>query len=182
MKRHGSEALRLAAWGTDGQLLALTVTELSILMLPLDVGNRNSCAEHVALTACSLTLPMRSLWYAVYMTMGLLVAVVIPFTIYYYEADSDRTTMQRWRDASLWVLLTDVVIGATVGVAYGACHHTHTHTYTHTHTHTHTRLSDSSIVFKEDEIHTGNLVRAISRLASPSGGTAANTPEGTTRT
>lgn len=70
-------------------LLALTVTELSILMLPLDVGNRNSCAEHVALTACSLTLPMRSLWYAVYMTMGLLVAVVIPFTIYYYEADSD---------------------------------------------------------------------------------------------
>jgi len=100
-------------------LLALTVTELSILMLPLDVGNRNSCAEHVALTACSLTLPMRSLWYAVYMTMGLLVAVVIPFTIYYYEADSDRTTMQRWRDASLWVLLTDVVIGATVGVAYG---------------------------------------------------------------
>ena len=143
--------MRLAAWGTDGQLLALTVTELSILMLPLDVGNRNSCAEHVALTACSLTLPMRSLWYAVYMTMGLLVAVVIPFTIYYYEADSDRTTMQRWRDASLWVLLTDVVIGATVGVAYGACHHTHTHTHTHihthTHTHTHTRLSDSSIMF-----------------------------------
>jgi hypothetical protein len=56
------------------------------------------------------------------MTMGLLVGVVIPFTIFYYEADSDRTTVQRWRDAALWVLLSDAVVGAAVGVAYGPPH------------------------------------------------------------
>ena len=59
-------------------------------MLPLDVGNRHACAEHVALSACNFTLPMKELWYSVYMAMILLIVVVIPGTMFYYEADSDR--------------------------------------------------------------------------------------------
>lgn len=71
-------------------MLGLTVAELSILMLPLDVGNRHACDAAVALSACNFSMPMTELWYSVYMIMSVLVVLVIPGTIFYYEADSDK--------------------------------------------------------------------------------------------
>lgn len=72
------------------QLTALTTAELSILMLPLDVGNRAACEKAISASACNFTMPMRELWFTVYMVMAILVVFVIPFTLFYYEADSDR--------------------------------------------------------------------------------------------
>jgi len=100
-------------------LTALTTAELSILMLPLDVGNRAACEKAISASACNFTMPMRELWFTVYMVMAILVVFVIPFTLFYYEADSDRSFCQRLRDAAMWVIATDIVVGAVIGIAYG---------------------------------------------------------------
>jgi hypothetical protein len=63
----------------------LTLSELSILLLPLDVANRAACAESVVISACNFALPMTDLWTAVYVAMLILIIFVIPFTLFYYE-------------------------------------------------------------------------------------------------
>ena len=45
----------------------MTLSELSILLLPLDIANRAACADAVVLSACNFALPMLELWTAVYM-------------------------------------------------------------------------------------------------------------------
>jgi LMBR1 domain-containing protein 1 len=99
-------------------ITGLTLAELSVLMLPLDVGNRAACSQEIALSACNFTLPMKELWYTVYMTMMVLITVVIPFSLFYYEGDSDRKCLGRWWDSSKWVVATVIPLAATVGIAY----------------------------------------------------------------
>ena len=45
-------------------LLGLTLSQLSVLMLPLDRANRAACDTSIVLNACQLTLPMAQLWHA----------------------------------------------------------------------------------------------------------------------
>lgn len=45
-------------------LLGLTLSFLSVLMLPLDVANRNACDQTQLLSSCNYTLPMTQLWCA----------------------------------------------------------------------------------------------------------------------
>jgi LMBR1 domain-containing protein 1 len=71
-------------------VLGLTVAVLSILMLPADVANRQACRKAVYNGACSLTLPMRTLWLVVYIVDAVLVFLVIPFAMFYYEGDQDK--------------------------------------------------------------------------------------------
>ena len=95
-------------------LLGLTLAFLSVLMLPLDRANRNACDQSKIVSACTFTLPMTELWCAqsacvarcalnvwaphrtyVYMTMICFICFVIPFTLFFYEADSDKCVQQR---------------------------------------------------------------------------------------
>jgi len=99
-------------------LLGLTLAELSVLMLPLDVGNRSACDDSVVLSACNFALPMEELWYAVYMMMFLLVILVIPFTLFYYEADSELTLPKKLQSAGGWLTVTFIVAALTVSIAY----------------------------------------------------------------
>ena len=71
-------------------VLGLSLAQFSVLMLPLDVANRNACDQTKLLSACSYTLPMTSLWTYIYIIMIVWVAFVIPFTLFYYEADSEK--------------------------------------------------------------------------------------------
>ncbi|KAB8101018.1 hypothetical protein EE612_031687 [Oryza sativa] len=66
-------------------VLGITVALLSILMLPADVANRQACRRAIYSGACSLTLPMKTLWLAVYIADAVLVFLVIPFAMFYYE-------------------------------------------------------------------------------------------------
>lgn len=59
-------------------------------MLPLDVANRNACQSQVVNGACKLTLPMKELWYSIYIVDAVLVFLVIPFTVFFYEADQEK--------------------------------------------------------------------------------------------
>nr|CAD1830209.1 unnamed protein product [Ananas comosus var. bracteatus] len=75
---------------------------VSILMLPADVANRQACRHALYNGACSLTLPMKTLWIAVYIADAVLVFFVIPFAMFYYEGDQDKSIAKRLRSALCW--------------------------------------------------------------------------------
>ncbi|RWW32665.1 hypothetical protein GW17_00002633 [Ensete ventricosum] len=71
-------------------VLGISIAAISILMLPADVANRQACRHAIYNGACSLTLPMKQLWLAVYIADAILVFFVIPFAMFYYEGDQDK--------------------------------------------------------------------------------------------
>uniref|UniRef100_A0A0E0DKP3 Uncharacterized protein n=1 Tax=Oryza meridionalis TaxID=40149 RepID=A0A0E0DKP3_9ORYZ len=81
-------------------VLGLTVAVLSILILPADVANRQACRKAVYNGACDLTLPMRTLWLVVYIVDAVLAFLVIPFAMFYYEGDQDKSVGKRLRTAA----------------------------------------------------------------------------------
>ena len=74
-------------------VLGLSVAAISILMLPADVANRQACRRAIYNGACSLTLPMKELWLAVYILDAVLVFFVIPFAMFFYEGDQDKSVL-----------------------------------------------------------------------------------------
>ncbi|CAK9227079.1 unnamed protein product [Sphagnum tenellum] len=99
-------------------VLGLSVAQLSILMLPADIANQHACQHSVFVGACSFTLPMRQLWYAVYILDAVLVFFVIPFSIFYYEGDQEKTWIRRACGAIVWVVVTAIILGLVFGIAY----------------------------------------------------------------
>jgi len=96
----------------------LTVAVLSLLLFPMDVANRSACAEGIIESACRYTLPMLDMWYATYMTMFAYIFVLIPWTLFYYEQDSDATQGKKLVSSSLWSVATVVVLGLSMLIAY----------------------------------------------------------------
>ena len=82
------------------QLLGLLLAECTILMLPLDVGNKagvlgcgvwnNSCGG----------LDLIAAWQVIYIIIACLLVVVFPFFIFYYEADDEGMTADAEADGS----------------------------------------------------------------------------------
>eukprot|EP00252_Welwitschia_mirabilis_P011230 TRINITY_DN2527_c0_g1_i3.p1 TRINITY_DN2527_c0_g1~~TRINITY_DN2527_c0_g1_i3.p1 ORF type:complete len:509 (-),score=68.23 TRINITY_DN2527_c0_g1_i3:131-1657(-) len=100
-------------------ILGLTIAEISILMLPADVANRHACTHAIYNGACNLTLPMKDLWLAVYIIDAVLVFFVIPFAMFYYEGDQEKTWQKRVLSALLWVGVTAIVVALVLGILYG---------------------------------------------------------------
>ncbi|KAL2652415.1 hypothetical protein R1flu_020543 [Riccia fluitans] len=69
--------------------------------------------------SCNYTLPMKQLWYAVYIINVVLVFFLIPFAIFYYEGDQEKTWIQRAFSALLWCGVTAIVVGLVLGILYG---------------------------------------------------------------
>eukprot|EP00963_Diacronema_lutheri_P007456 scaffold649_cov347-Pavlova_lutheri.AAC.95 len=108
------------AWGTKIiVLLGLLLAMFSVMMLPLDVGNTQSCPDDEPLSECDQTLPMETLWYVVLLLSAVMIFIVIPFNLFLYEADSDLTGWEKIRSASMYSIATLVVIGLIIGLAYG---------------------------------------------------------------
>jgi LMBR1 domain-containing protein 1 len=70
-------------------LLGLCVSIWTVLLFPLDVANQQSCGIDLPLVDCSTTFPMQEIWEALYIANMLLVFMLIPFSVFYYEADSE---------------------------------------------------------------------------------------------
>ncbi|KAK1307216.1 LIMR family protein [Acorus calamus] len=100
-------------------VLGLSVAAISILMLPADVANRQACRNALYNGACNLTLPMKDLWLAIYIADAVLVFLVIPFAMFYYEGDQDRTVGKRMKSALLWVIMTAIICSLVLGILYG---------------------------------------------------------------
>ncbi|KAK7286909.1 hypothetical protein RJT34_22259 [Clitoria ternatea] len=100
-------------------VLGLSVAAISILMLPADVANRQACRHAIYNGACNLTLPMKDLWLAVYILDAVLVFFVIPFAMFYYEGDLDKSVGKRIKSALLWMVTTAIVCALVLGILYG---------------------------------------------------------------
>lgn len=61
----------------------------TVLLFPLDVANRKACSPDVPISYCKFTIPAQQLWYACYIAISALCFVIIPFAMFYYEADSE---------------------------------------------------------------------------------------------
>lgn len=70
-------------------VIGLSLAILSVLLFPLDVANTDACAQSVSPSSCKYTLPMKQLWWSVFIGNLVLVWAIIPFTLFFYEADSD---------------------------------------------------------------------------------------------
>ncbi|KAG6744240.1 hypothetical protein POTOM_052954 [Populus tomentosa] len=99
-------------------VFGLFVAAISILMLPADVANRQACRHAIYNGACNLTLPMKDLWIAVYIVDAVLVFFIIPFAMFYYEGDQDKSVAKRIKSALLWVITTAIVCGLVLGILY----------------------------------------------------------------
>lgn len=99
-------------------VFGLSLAMLSVLMLPLDVGNRAACDDSIVLSACNFTMPMTELWYTVYMSTFCMISFIIPFTMFYYEADSEKGVLKRVVSAGQWVFVVTAVVTVTLGIAY----------------------------------------------------------------
>ncbi|KAH6798226.1 LMBR1-like membrane protein [Perilla frutescens var. hirtella] len=100
-------------------VFGLTIAAISILMLPADVANRQACRHAIYNGACNLTLPMKDLWLAIYIVDAILVFFVIPFAMFYYEGDQDKSVWKRMRSALIWVVVTAIVCGLVLAILYG---------------------------------------------------------------
>ncbi|KAK8577353.1 hypothetical protein V6N13_027632 [Hibiscus sabdariffa] len=99
-------------------VFGLSIAAISILMLPADVANRQACRRAIYNGACNLTLPMKELWLAVYIADAVLVFFVIPFAMFFYEGDEEKSVGKRIKSALLWVVTTAIVCALLLGILY----------------------------------------------------------------
>ena len=80
----------MQAWFPKGiVVLGITLAIWTVLLFPLDTANRNACSSDVPASYCIFTIPATQLWYSCFIANAILTFVVIPFAMFYYEADSE---------------------------------------------------------------------------------------------
>lgn len=99
-------------------IFGLSLAILTVLMFPLDVANQEACSSGVSPSACTYTLPMETLWNAVFIANLVLVFAIIPFTVFFYEADSDFTFFQQIKAGLGWAFMFVVFISLVIGILY----------------------------------------------------------------
>ncbi|KAF8067363.1 LIMR family protein [Scenedesmus sp. PABB004] len=108
------------AWFPKGVVvLGLWLAMAMVLLFPLDVANRAACSSALVESSCVFTLPMRQLWQAVFIANLVMTFFFIPFTLFFYEGDSDYSCGLRIKNALLWTAAMALVLGLAIGVAYG---------------------------------------------------------------
>jgi len=89
-------------------VLALSLATSNVLLLPLDVAQRSSPVGGI---------PMDYLWLCIYCLIALLSIIVLPFTIFFYEADDpDNPTQCVEATRNTFILL--LIVGALFAVGY----------------------------------------------------------------
>ena len=73
-------------------------SEIFVLMLPLDVANKNDDCD----------VPMVELWMIMIIVMAFLAIIAVPWSIHYYE-DLDRKRPARIRRATIFTLIALIV-------------------------------------------------------------------------
>lgn len=101
-------------------LLAMLFAEITVLLLPLDVGNRSGVVGCGFWNDSCGGLDMVLVWEIVYCAMAILVVMVVPFTIFYYEAASEHTKGKErfWWTATKYMVVTTLVCVGLLVVGY----------------------------------------------------------------
>eukprot|EP00163_Fabomonas_tropica_P003907 TRINITY_DN13466_c0_g2_i5.p1 TRINITY_DN13466_c0_g2~~TRINITY_DN13466_c0_g2_i5.p1 ORF type:complete len:560 (-),score=152.78 TRINITY_DN13466_c0_g2_i5:3659-5239(-) len=90
----------------DAQVFGLTLAAVIVLLLPLDVGNRFNPIFNMAL-----------MWQVFFIIVAVMVIIVIPFAIFYYENDEDEAGTQL-AGALKMEAITFVVAAIVIGLMY----------------------------------------------------------------
>ena len=77
-------------------VLGLSLSCLLVLTLPLDVANRSTASG----------LDMETLWQVEYMLVAIMAVGVVPFLIFYYEAEDPESRQYQWWTALKYEALT----------------------------------------------------------------------------
>jgi LMBR1 domain-containing protein 1 len=102
-------------------IFGLFFAEATVLLLPLDVANNSTaigCKEGWN-TACG-NIDMDTLWLIVFMAIIFFIIVLIPYAIYYYEADDgdDNVNNHQWLEALKLEFATVLVAVALIVVLF----------------------------------------------------------------
>lgn len=100
-------------------VFGMSLAVFAILMYPTDVANTAACSSSLSPSACTFTLPMKTMWLVLFIAILVMSFAVIPFTLFFYEADSDFTLFQKIKSAAIWTILMLFVIGLIIGICYG---------------------------------------------------------------
>jgi len=89
-------------------VFSLTLTCANVLMLPLDVANRGGGG-----------LPMETIWVVAYVLTGILTIIVIPFAIFYYEAeDPTKDNVDQVKTAIMWTFGTFIIFTIITAILF----------------------------------------------------------------
>eukprot|EP00798_Chlamydomonas_sp_ICE-L_P025462 gene25462-11121_t len=99
-------------------VFGLTLAVLQVMMYPLDVANTAACSQNLSPSSCNFTLPMYQLWLGIFIANLVLVWAIIPFTLFFYEADSDFTFFQKLKAALMWTIGLLCIICLIIGILY----------------------------------------------------------------
>jgi uncharacterized membrane protein YidH (DUF202 family) len=84
------------------QMFGLCLACFGVLLLPMDVANRNSAFAAAVSSASGMwggeqgeALPMTGLWEIVLVAIVIMVLGVIPFAIFYYEESGEGCALSR---------------------------------------------------------------------------------------
>eukprot|EP00698_Gefionella_okellyi_P000768 TRINITY_DN1068_c1_g2_i1.p1 TRINITY_DN1068_c1_g2~~TRINITY_DN1068_c1_g2_i1.p1 ORF type:complete len:515 (+),score=104.60 TRINITY_DN1068_c1_g2_i1:64-1545(+) len=91
-------------------VIGFSLSCFSILMMPLDVANQADIARGVD------PLPLDTMWLVVYIAMVSMVLFMIPFLMYFYEADGN--VVKRLFIAFAWQLLYLIVAVGIIAIMY----------------------------------------------------------------
>jgi len=90
-------------------VFGLTLACCNVLLLPLDRANQTTNGG----------IPMAQLWLASYITLGILILVVVPFAIFYYEAeDPDKSNVSQIVSAMKWCIVIIIVFAIITILLY----------------------------------------------------------------
>eukprot|EP00743_Colponemidia_sp_Colp-15_P002666 GILK01002888.1.p1 GENE.GILK01002888.1~~GILK01002888.1.p1 ORF type:complete len:501 (-),score=80.08 GILK01002888.1:109-1611(-) len=90
-------------------VFGLTLAWGMVLCLPLDVANSRSGGGG---------LDIKDLWYAFYITTAIMVVVLIPFAIFYYEGDEEESMGERIVGAIKYEILVFAICSALFAIMY----------------------------------------------------------------
>lgn len=95
-------------WGTAWYCKVLVVLGLVLcwsqaLLVPLDVAN-----NHGYLASGGIN--MRTFWFAIYILSLVMITCLLPYAIFFYETDPDKTVVRRLVTALIYTIITLVLV------------------------------------------------------------------------
>lgn len=82
-------------------VVGLTLCQAQALMVPLDVANASALDSN--------GIDMKGFWYFIYITVLILVCLLLPFAMFFYETDEDDSFLARTGKSILYTIIANIV-------------------------------------------------------------------------
>ena len=99
-------------------IFGLSLAVFTVLLYPLDIANVKACTAGLSPSACTFTLPTYQIWLACFISILVMSFAIIPFAVFYYEADSEFTQFQKVKTAVVWTLGLIAILTLIIGILY----------------------------------------------------------------